>query len=342
MEQDKRYRLIKDLPDAKAGTILEFDGNDCYDYKSHRTGNKIDTALSWYKKDFVENNPDWFELIPESKESLPERIVVKSITCQNADADNVEYIMRLSKMIPANEGGSVSKAIESALNPSTTYTEQFHAGDFVEFEMIVFDKPNSGITKGVKVKGQIKECYHFKNSATVRYFRPSDGQQEYREFPFDKLTNVNAQPLSIDTPDWEITEFSTTDIRLIKHRDGTFGTYGSTEGDLLKSPLHSIHSVRRLSDSTTFTIGDTVCFRVTTNPIWNIGNFLYKEGEGVLARSNSCDHCEFIDSNLVKLSNDYEQSKKQPSLSTAPDTTEYLLTVDYTNRAIGIKHNTNA
>jgi len=56
------YILLKDLPDAKAGTELVFDGNGTYDYKSHRTVEGDDETLSWYRKEFVENNPSWFKL----------------------------------------------------------------------------------------------------------------------------------------------------------------------------------------------------------------------------------------------------------------------------------------
>lgn len=52
---NKRYRLLKDLPCTKAGTIFIFDG---YEYQAE------DKSDIW--KDFtVENTPDWFELIKE-------------------------------------------------------------------------------------------------------------------------------------------------------------------------------------------------------------------------------------------------------------------------------------
>lgn len=62
----EKYELVRDLPDADAGTILEWDGGDHYDYKSKRNFDD-DTTLSWYRKEFVENNPAWFKPI-EDKE----------------------------------------------------------------------------------------------------------------------------------------------------------------------------------------------------------------------------------------------------------------------------------
>lgn len=56
----KKYRLLKDLPDAKSGTIFELDKEgDSYDYTA-TTG-----EFCWYRRHFIENNPDWFELINE-------------------------------------------------------------------------------------------------------------------------------------------------------------------------------------------------------------------------------------------------------------------------------------
>lgn len=62
MNPQKKYRLLKDLPDAKAGTIatLSKDG-DSYDYKA-RWGEDC-----WYRKSYVEDNSEWWEELVEDE-----------------------------------------------------------------------------------------------------------------------------------------------------------------------------------------------------------------------------------------------------------------------------------
>lgn len=60
MTQQKRYKLLKDLPDIKAGNIFEYSEEDeTYDYTAQNG------EACWYKKHYVENNPEWFAPIPE-------------------------------------------------------------------------------------------------------------------------------------------------------------------------------------------------------------------------------------------------------------------------------------
>lgn len=61
MSNKKTYILRKDLPDAKAGTelILE-DGS--YRYNSFING--VSKGTLCYYRDYVENSPEWFELMP--------------------------------------------------------------------------------------------------------------------------------------------------------------------------------------------------------------------------------------------------------------------------------------
>jgi hypothetical protein len=58
--------------------------------------------------------------------------------------------------------------------------------------------------------------------------------------------------------DWEILSFECKPYSIILHRnpDVTFGMYSAEEKDLLLSNMHSIHSVRRKSDNSIWTIGD--------------------------------------------------------------------------------------
>ncbi len=61
MKKQIKYRLLKDLPDAKAGAIFTFDGDDSYCYESIQ----YNDGISWYRRVCVENNREWFELVVE-------------------------------------------------------------------------------------------------------------------------------------------------------------------------------------------------------------------------------------------------------------------------------------
>jgi hypothetical protein len=65
----KRYRLLKDLPDAYAGITLTQDNGGDYDYVSNAG------IESFYHKNQVENNPTWFEEIKPTEESKEWEIV---------------------------------------------------------------------------------------------------------------------------------------------------------------------------------------------------------------------------------------------------------------------------
>lgn len=143
MEQVKRYRLIKDLPDAKAGTILTSDDKyDTYDYKSHRTGNPIGTAFYWYKKEFVENNPEWFELIPESKEQLQVPVEVKNVRIM-LDLIGGEgghtYGFDVPKEISKDKFPAIKQAIENALNniPNPTWGKEAYERLFEQNQQLM-------------------------------------------------------------------------------------------------------------------------------------------------------------------------------------------------------------
>lgn len=65
---ERKYRLKRDLPDAKAGIILSQDKEDgLYMYR----GMFDENEESWYIKEAVETNPDWFEeIIPQRTKLL--------------------------------------------------------------------------------------------------------------------------------------------------------------------------------------------------------------------------------------------------------------------------------
>jgi len=112
---NKTYILQKDLPDAKAGTELIFDGENCYDYNSDRTDTTDNVTISWYKKHFVENNPEWFKLKQQPVED--KRIVISELSRANTFGENgFRYDFYTDKNIPQERYEAVKQAIERELN----------------------------------------------------------------------------------------------------------------------------------------------------------------------------------------------------------------------------------
>lgn len=61
MNQPRRYKLLRDLPDYKVGEIYEWDGNKYYKAKH----DCADGSRGQWPAKFVENNPEWFQEIVE-------------------------------------------------------------------------------------------------------------------------------------------------------------------------------------------------------------------------------------------------------------------------------------
>jgi hypothetical protein len=83
------------------------------------------------------------------------------------------------------------------------------------------------------------------------------------KFPAIKkaIEEVLNPPASTPAPEdkgWQIVEFASSDVRLIKHKDGAFGTYGATESELINSSGHTIWAVKRMSDGEVFSVGERV------------------------------------------------------------------------------------
>jgi len=100
--------------------------------------------------------------------------------------------------------------------------------------------------------------------------------------------------------EWEILEFD-YGIIFREHDDSYWSRGAWVNYNLSKN--RKIRKVKRLSDGEVFSVGDEVCFQKQSNPNWVIDNFFVKENT-ILARSNSCDHCEYVDKDLVKIITD--------------------------------------
>lgn len=65
-----KYRLLKDLPDYKAGEIFEWDGQR---YKAQNPCDGLEYG-QWPKR-YVENNPEWFKELEEVMEITKSELV---------------------------------------------------------------------------------------------------------------------------------------------------------------------------------------------------------------------------------------------------------------------------
>jgi hypothetical protein len=109
MSEPKRYRLLRDLPDCKAGAIYTAtdDGNNyvCYD--------KISIPKCWcvsYSKEYVEDNHTWFELIEQPK------AVANPWLSESSYGGEAKFIV--SGPLPLHKYERIRKVIQQVLNGS--------------------------------------------------------------------------------------------------------------------------------------------------------------------------------------------------------------------------------
>lgn len=109
------YKLLKDLPNAKVGVVYTQTDNGkdyvCYD---------ISLSNSWdisYPKEYIENNPDWFQLQQPKQES--QKITIERFGIDealNIGIDDGRYSFRLSEKISAERLEELREAIEFVLS----------------------------------------------------------------------------------------------------------------------------------------------------------------------------------------------------------------------------------
>jgi len=126
---NKKYRLLKDLPGLKSGSELRWSNNTggymYYDMAyNQRQRNYEDDMRDTFKRELVENNPDWFQEVVE-----PERIFVT----QMYDLNNVYQTQcvrtgfETSAPIPEDKFPAIKQAIEKAINQPEFPTEEIKA-----------------------------------------------------------------------------------------------------------------------------------------------------------------------------------------------------------------------
>ena len=102
----KKYKLLKDLPDAKAGAIFVHN----YSYNRYYLDGNI--LGSYWDKEFVEDNPTWFQEVLPVSEPVKERIKVGiRYHCYGG-----ELVIDANKIISEEYFPAIKKSIESALN----------------------------------------------------------------------------------------------------------------------------------------------------------------------------------------------------------------------------------
>jgi hypothetical protein len=107
----KRYKLLKDLPDHKRGTIFVYD-NVRHKYKTEMEAINACDPYSCYMAKYVENNPTFFEEVKE------ERIEVIQVTYskQNDYFGNKAVWVSTNQQITEDKFPKIKKALESILN----------------------------------------------------------------------------------------------------------------------------------------------------------------------------------------------------------------------------------
>lgn len=132
---EKKYRLLKNLPDAKAGQHYIY--NKSYN-RYYLDGNVLG---SYWDIEYVQDNPEWFELVTEPS-IAPERITVKHLSQHdyvnndNRYKDNFWYQLEVTKPLWHLNNTEVMKKIENVLNDTPLQQVQedkpFLLKDFIE------------------------------------------------------------------------------------------------------------------------------------------------------------------------------------------------------------------
>ena len=123
----KRYRLLKDLPDSKVGDIYIWNDGMVDVNAYYKNG---DTDSSYWCKENVENNPEWFEEVLPVSEPVKEMVGV-TVTEMNTYNSRVHYGYSFNVHSVDIDCGKIKQAIESALND--TVVEDRFDGKRVSF-----------------------------------------------------------------------------------------------------------------------------------------------------------------------------------------------------------------
>lgn len=107
----KRYRLLKDTPDNKAGDVFTLDGDRYYPSPENIPVIEKNSYFKWQ----VEGNTEWFQEIVE-----PERNEVLLISKWNVTEWGNAYSIKTTQPIPEDKFPAIRSAIENVLNGTST------------------------------------------------------------------------------------------------------------------------------------------------------------------------------------------------------------------------------
>lgn len=118
----KKYRVLKDTPKFKAGSIIEGYGIGTYHLKTNvirdytiyhlcGTSVNVDSWRLYPLAEEVENNPEWYQLIPENVTCL---VVGDAMRFDNGTF--MTATLTLSSPIPNEKMGDIRRAIEEVVN----------------------------------------------------------------------------------------------------------------------------------------------------------------------------------------------------------------------------------
>lgn len=129
----KKYKLLKDLPDAKAGAIFVHN----YSYNRYYLDGNI--LGSYWDKEFVEDNPTWFQEVLPVSEPVKDRIKVEidgKYYIQYGEYHAIHF--KSNHDFPNNKMETIRVAIEDILNDTVVednaFEDEFKFMSFVELK----------------------------------------------------------------------------------------------------------------------------------------------------------------------------------------------------------------
>ncbi len=287
----KRYRLLKDLPDAKEGDVYyNIVGSDLYKNERQDSDKSPVIEYNTYFKWQVEDNPEWFELIQQEE--------IK-ITINGIANKFPFYQFMASHPIPEEKLPLIKKAIEAALNddapPSWVKDSKYLVStDLGKSHMILISpeeleqaekdafenarKYNDGveIMRDWRMKYPTFQDYKKEKQPLV-----STSSNEFERFNFkgwqpeqyfkgtENINEKKSETSSVGR-DWEIVSFMKDDKLLEKDGQGwKYRNETNSISDIEFIIRHcKIHSVKRLSDGVVFSVGDEVEYRRGGDTNW--------------------------------------------------------------------------
>lgn len=195
-------------------------------------------------------NPDNKAYTGKEEKMSNKKIEIQSIlnTFKNFDGTQT-YEIKVTDLFPPNSGEKIKDAIESVINNVDDLTVQ-------DYKDVIDDHKRLVKELDIIINGR--------NAAESPSLCDLVSQLK-------QPTNDTGKDSRVD---WEIMSFVVKNLdgfngQILPKINGYFGVkeFYVTEEDLLKSSIHDIHSVKRLSDNTVFSVGDVINWLGTIDSI---------------------------------------------------------------------------